>query len=35
MDWSRAGSIAIQNAVETARRVVISDDTKFAAHIVF
>jgi dienelactone hydrolase len=32
--WSRGGSIAMQTALETARKVVISDDTKFAAHIV-
>ena len=35
MGWSRGGSIAMITALDTARKVVISDDTKFAAHIVF
>ncbi len=33
--WSRGGSVAMTTALETARKVVISDDTSFAAHIVF
>ena len=35
MGWSRGGGAAFNSALETVRRIVIMDDLKFAAHVVF
>jgi dienelactone hydrolase len=35
MGWSRGGIAASDSALETVRRIIIPDDLKFAAHVVF
>jgi dienelactone hydrolase len=35
LGWSRGGTAAINTALETVRRIIIADDLKFAAHVVF
>jgi dienelactone hydrolase len=35
MGWSRGGGVALRTALEAVRKAVITDDLKFAAHIVF
>ena len=35
MGWSRGGGVAWQTALEVVRKSIISDDLKFAVHIVF
>jgi dienelactone hydrolase len=35
MGWSRGGSASLNTTLETLRRIIIPDDLKFAAHVVF
>ena len=35
MGWSRGGSAAFNTTLETVRRILITDDLKFAVHVVF